>query len=142
MASYAKDSETYELQSPQDQPNIRLSLHNGLYGLCRSLPGDALCHRRLRTLLRGSPPGWVNFGLRRLDTSRWLSGPTVLPHALSIVRGGSPVKTAHEVLTSRWEMASPCGIPLAYPILSASIAFPTMLATQQASLAGTCGYLH
>ena len=36
----------------------------------------------------------------------------VLPHALSIVRGGPLDHAAHEVLTSALEVASPCGIPL------------------------------
>jgi hypothetical protein len=122
----------------QDQPSHPgFPCTNGFCGLCRSLPGDALCHRRLRNLLRGSPSGWIDFGLRRLDTSRRCQDPTVLPYAASIVRGGPPVNAAHEVLTSFWEMASPCGIPMAYPIPSASIVFRTMLATQQTSLAGT-----
>jgi hypothetical protein len=52
MASYVKGSETYELQSPRDWPDIRLSLHEGHYGLCRICPGVLHSTRRHATVLR------------------------------------------------------------------------------------------
>ena len=53
MASYVKVMRTYELQSPQDQPNIRLSLHEEHYGLCRLCPGrNTQSARRHATVLR------------------------------------------------------------------------------------------
>jgi hypothetical protein len=43
----------HKLQSPQVEPNIRLSLHGGAYGLCRICPGrNTQSARRHATVLR------------------------------------------------------------------------------------------
>jgi hypothetical protein len=50
-AMFGQDA--HKLQSPQDQPNIRLSLHDERYGLCRLCPGrNTQSARRHATVLR------------------------------------------------------------------------------------------
>jgi hypothetical protein len=71
-----------------------------------------------------SSSGSDAFVFTQLDTHWWCQDPSVLPHALSIVRSG----TLDDNVTH--ESVSPCDIAKASPTLAASIVFRTALGTQ------------